>query len=120
MLHGAIREVSLVLAGANPGARIDNISFSHDDDDDYDDGEALIFNNDKIELRHSAEEAEKEDVKMANNEEKTVADVIDEMTDEQKNEISEHLGGKDLKSYIKKLKELEEKRQKMTIINTQK
>ena len=85
VLHGAIREVSLVLAGANPGARIDNISFSHDDDDDYDDGEALIFNNDKIELKHSAEEAAKEDVKMAANKEKTVADVIDEMTDEQKN-----------------------------------
>ena len=40
VLHGIIREVSLVLAGANPGAYIDNISVAHSDDSgESEDGE---------------------------------------------------------------------------------
>lgn len=93
VLHGAIREVSLVLAGANPGARIDNLSFAHDDDEDYDDGEALIFNNDKLELRHADEQpAPKEDKKMPEQKEKTVKDVFDELTEEQKNVVYYMIG----------------------------
>src|SRR5690606_8319120 len=34
VLHGAIREVSLVLSGANPGARIENVTLRHSDDDE--------------------------------------------------------------------------------------
>jgi HK97 family phage prohead protease len=44
VMHGAIREVSLVLSGANPGALIDNISFSHSDGSyTEDETEALIY-----------------------------------------------------------------------------
>ena len=44
VLHGIIREVSLVLAGANPGAYIDNISVAHSDDSgESEDGEAIIY-----------------------------------------------------------------------------
>lgn len=79
VLHGTIREVSLVYAGANPGAYIDDVMIHSED---YDDGEALIYANGKtgLELYH-AEEKKEEDT-MAN--EKTVGDVFNEMTEEQK------------------------------------
>ena len=57
VLHGVIREVSLCLAGANPGARIEDLSFGHYDDEDAE-FEAKIYNGDNIELYHSEEEAE--------------------------------------------------------------
>lgn len=90
VLHGVIREVSLCLAGANPGAYIDDLSMEHSFDEDYDNGEALIYNGDNLELAH-AEEEKKEEPKMAEEVkkpeggEKTVQDVIDSMTEEQKN-----------------------------------
>lgn len=49
VMHGEIREVSLVLAGANPGAYIDVLSVEHAEDEDYEDGEAIIYNDDVIE-----------------------------------------------------------------------
>lgn len=79
VLHGAIREVSLVLAGANPGAFIDSI-IKHGEESDE---EAVIYTGEDISLMHS-EENSKEDNKMANNGEKTVQDVVDSMTEEQK------------------------------------
>ena len=83
VIHGAIREVSLVLAGANPGAKIENI-MSHGENCDE---EAIIYNNnDALDLQHSEEdkkmEEKKEEPKIE--EEKTVKDVIDSMTEEQK------------------------------------
>lgn len=101
VLHGAIREVSLVLAGANPGAFIDSI-MKHGEESDE---EAVIFTGEDIELTHAdatdisdssldntdasdeinhADNTTKEEKSMANNE-KTVQDVVDSMTDEQKN-----------------------------------
>ena len=61
VLHGAIREVSLVLAGANPGAFIDSV-IAHSDDSD---GEAIIYTGEELSLMHSEEEPEtkKEDGK---------------------------------------------------------
>ena len=61
VLHGAIREVSLVLAGANPGAFIDSV-IAHSDDSD---GEAIIYTGEEFSLMHSEEEPEtkKEDGK---------------------------------------------------------
>ena len=79
VLHGAIREVSLVLAGANPGAFIDSI-IKHGEESDE---EAVIYTGEDISLAHS-EEKSKEDNNMANNGEKTVQDVVDSMTEEQK------------------------------------
>lgn len=89
VLHGAIREVSLVLAGANPGAFIES-SFSHGDDTDE---EAVIYTGEDI-LIHS-DEKEKEN--MAENKEKpegekTVQDVFDTLTEEQKNVVYALIG----------------------------
>lgn len=58
VLHGAIREVSLVLAGANPGAFIDTVALSHGDDAD---GEAIIYTGEPISLYHSGTKKEDED-----------------------------------------------------------
>ena len=107
VVHGIIREVSLVMAGANPGALIDNISFAHADGSTVvSDEEAVIFSGveglDYEEISHSIEE-EGSDVANENlssdeveklrdmllshedsQEDKTVQDVIDSMTEEQK------------------------------------
>lgn len=78
VIHGAIREVSLVLAGANPGAKIENI-MAHGDNSEE---EAIIYNDsDEINLAHSEEKSKMEE----ENKEKTVKDVIDSMTEEQRN-----------------------------------
>ena len=78
VIHGAIREVSLVLAGANPGAKIENI-IAHGDNSEE---EAIIYNDsDEINLAHSEEKEKMEE----ENKEKTVKDVIDSMTEEQRN-----------------------------------
>ena len=58
VLHGSIREVSLVLAGANPGAFIDTVALSHGDDAD---GEAIIYTGEPISLYHSDTKKEDED-----------------------------------------------------------
>lgn len=90
VLHGVIREVSLCLAGANPGAYIDDLSLEHSFDEDYEDGEAIIYNGENLELAHAAEKKEEpkemaEETKKTETGEKTVQDVIDSMNEEQKN-----------------------------------
>nr|DAT41859.1 MAG TPA: major capsid protein [Caudoviricetes sp.] len=80
VIHGAIREVSLVLAGANPGAYIDTV-LVHDYDDEE---EAEICFNEPISLAHAEDETKDETVAENNNEE-TVQDVIDSMNEKQKN-----------------------------------
>lgn len=72
VLHGAIREVSLVLAGANPGAFIDSV-MAHGEDSDE---EAIIYTGEDISMYHSDEKA--------SDGEKTVADVFNTLTEEQK------------------------------------
>lgn len=88
VIHGTIREVSLVLAGANKGARIEAV-LEHADNDyaEYDD--AQIFSGENIELYHAEETIDKkEDATVANeNGEKTIQDVIDTMNEEQKNAL---------------------------------
>ena len=105
--HGFIREVSLVLAGCNPGALIDEV-VKHSADEDYEGGEAFIYSEDGLslthgmdpegnpleDLTHSADsgdavtddEATQEEAKMADekNEGKTLEQVYNSMTDEQK------------------------------------
>lgn len=84
--HGDIKELSLVLAGANPGAFIEEI-VAHSDEEGY---EAFIYSGDSIELNHSEGNTEKEEEPMAdtNNEQepesKSAKEVFDEMTEEQK------------------------------------
>lgn len=61
VIHGTIREVSLVLAGANIGAYIDDIAMAHGDNEEG--SEAIIYDTDtKIELAHSDENPESETV----------------------------------------------------------
>ena len=90
VMHGMIREVSLVHAGANPGAYIDEV-VSHSDDAD---GEAVIYTGENLELFH-AEEAKKEEPKTESEpakektmaeekKEKTIGEVVDSMNEEQK------------------------------------
>ena len=93
--HGVIREVSLVLAGANPGAFIDSI-LRHGEASDE---EGVIYTGEQIELAHA--EDVKEEEKVADNKEKTVQDVVDSMTEEQRNVmyalIGQALEGSDVK-----------------------
>lgn len=86
--HGNIKEVSLVISGANSGAHIDALDITHADGAPY---EALIYFNEEIELTH-ADETEKpsanEEEKTEENkkqQDRTVQDVINEMTEEQQN-----------------------------------
>ena len=97
--HGMIREVSLVLAGCNPGAYIDSVLCHSADGEAYEsDEEAIIYNEDSVELFH-ADETTKEE-KMANEEKKdekksddrTVQDVLDDMTEEQLNVVKYLVG----------------------------
>ena len=84
--HGDIKELSLVLAGANPGAFIEEI-VAHSDEEGY---EAFIYSGDSLELNHSEGDTEKEDEPMADTnkeqepESKSAKEVFDEMTEEQK------------------------------------
>ena len=76
--HGAIREVSLVLAGANPGAFIDSI-IRHGEASDE---EGVIYTGETLELFHAEE---KEEEKVEENKEKSVKDVVESMSEEQRN-----------------------------------
>ena len=89
VMHGVIREVSLVLAPANPGAHITDVIEHSDIMGDYEDGDAYIECGDAPVLRHDEESKPEEELKH-NDEgenkmaEKTLKDVIDTMTEEQK------------------------------------
>lgn len=83
VLHGAIREVSLVLSGANPGALIENVTIRHSDDDETTlDDEVIIYTG--LSFEHSVAMDHKKDDKPENDDDKTVKDVYDSMTKEQK------------------------------------
>ena len=68
VLHGAIREVSLVLAGANPGAYIDSI-MKHGEASDE---EAIIYTGEDIVLAHSDEEVTEEETVVEHSEEEVI------------------------------------------------
>lgn len=109
VLHGVIREVSLVLAGANPGAFIDTVVEHSDDSDET----AIIFTGEFLEFEHG-EDLEEEDTKVAEEEIKeekveeeithadedsktddsaeTVADVFNTLTDKQKQVVYALIG----------------------------
>ena len=120
VIHGAIREVSLVLAGANPGAFIDSVMCHSDNPDE----EGIIYTGEDIVLAHSEDntseekdealvhagddnkndekpnEGDKEEKNMADNatkkeapeQEKTVKDVFDTLTEEQKTVVYALIG----------------------------
>lgn len=83
VLHGAIREVSLVLTGANPGALIDNVALEHSDGSLVtDDTEAIIYTGENFSLTALEHEEKKESTP-----EKTVEDVFNTLNEEQKNVV---------------------------------
>ena len=97
VMHGNIREVSLVLAGANPGASIQSV-ISHGEESDE---EAYIFTGENLVLSHADSEEKKgenmtEETKKpdgnGNDGEKTVADVFNSMTEEQKTVVYALIG----------------------------
>ena len=97
VMHGNIREVSLVLAGANPGASIQSV-ISHGEESDE---EAYIFTGENLVLSHADGEEKKgenmtEETKKpdgnGNDGEKTVADVFNSMTEEQKTVVYALIG----------------------------
>lgn len=109
VFHGAIREVSLVLAGANPGAFIDSVIKHGEDSDD----EAIIYTGEKLEMFHAdeddsishasegannkngegaKEETMAEDTKKKTESEETVADVFNTLNEKQKNVVYALIG----------------------------
>lgn len=108
VIHGIIREVSLVLAPANPGAFIEVKSFAHEDDPDSD-FEAVITTGEEIEfLSHSDFEPEEEPIEHADTKEepmptaeqntdndnggKTVKEIFDTLTEDQKTVVYYMIG----------------------------
>lgn len=102
VLHGAIREVSLVLAGANPGAYIDSIIVHGEESDE----EAVIFTGENLEMYHAeeskkveetkgeksmAEEVTKKPAEEAGKEE-TVEDVFNTLSEKQKTVVYAIIG----------------------------
>ena len=98
VMHGIVRELSLVVAGANPKARIEDVNLAHSDDGGEYVEEIHIYTDESIELFHSDDlnKNEKEEkpmdgnssVKEKNNEdpktsEKTLKDIYEAMSDEQ-------------------------------------
>jgi len=85
VFHGCIREVSLVLAGANPGAVIDNISFAHSDGSgiEYiDETEAIIYSGEEG-LFHGEVSEMRED--------KNYEEIFNTLNDEQKDMVYQML-----------------------------
>ena len=86
VVHGSIKELSLVLAGANPGAFIDDVLEHGDSGEEY----IIAGYDENIVIYHSDENKKEDDGKMAKNDdqniksEKTIQEIIDTMTDEQK------------------------------------
>lgn len=93
VVHGVIREVSLVFAGANPGATIENTTFAHSDGSvDTVEDEAIIHADSMINTLQHADDAESSKNQngssnddSGSSDEKTIEDVINSMTEEQKN-----------------------------------
>ena len=95
VIHGSIREVSLVLAGANPGAFIDSIICHGEESEE----EAIIYTGEDISLSHADNEEMKEEKPMEDtkkvenkNDNKTVKDVFDTLTEEQKTVVYALIG----------------------------
>lgn len=96
VMHGKIVEVSLVLAGANPGAKIEDV-FSHGEYTDGDEGviytgETLELDAPEPEISHEDKTKKEESTVAEPEKKKTVQDVIDSMTEEQKTAMAALIG----------------------------
>ena len=112
VMHGDIRELSLVLAGANPGAFIENVVIAHGDELCECEDEAIVYTGEQITLHHSddkedkkepekkgeeqmADQTKKEEVKeesAKDTKDKTVKEVFDTLNEEQKTVVYAMIG----------------------------
>ncbi len=96
VLHGAIREVSLVLSGANPGALIEHVTIRHSDDNESVlEDEAIIYTGLTLEHAANTTSTSKDDKSMAKDDEdgeETVKDVYNSMTEKQQEVLHFMLG----------------------------
>lgn len=98
VIHGTIRELSLVLAGANPGAFIDSVMIHGEDEEEgfiagWDEN-IMLYHSDESDKtnKNEKEEGEKMDSKNNANSEKTVEDVFNELTEDQKTVVYALIG----------------------------
>ena len=96
VVHGNIRELSLVLAGANPGAYVDFV-MAHSADEENTlyaswDENIMLYHSDEPKDQKGDPKMEEENKKPEENKEKTIQDVIDSMTEEQRNVMYAMIG----------------------------
>ena len=113
VIHGTIREVSLVLAGANPGAFIDNVVLAHGEVMD-DEAEIYHDEDDELYIYHADEEEDSEEETEDEGGE-TVKDILDTLSDKQKaavgiliQQITSRQKGADTEEAVKHADESEE------------
>lgn len=113
VMHGMIKELSLVIAGCNPGALIDEVVKHSADGSETDSSEAYIYTDSGLSLKHGldpddnpledetlqhsddsseTDKDKKGEIKMADANEKTVKEVFDTLTEEQKNVVYAIIG----------------------------
>lgn len=113
VMHGMIKELSLVIAGCNPGALIDEVVKHSADGTETDSSEAYIYTDSGLSLKHGLDpddnpledealqhsddsseidKDKKGESKMADANEKTVKEVFDTLTEEQKNVVYAIIG----------------------------
>ena len=113
VMHGMIKELSLVIAGCNPGALIDEVVKHSADGTEADSSEAYIYTDSGLSLKHGldpddnpledetlqhsddsseTDKDKKGESKMADANEKTVKEVFDTLTEEQKNVVYAIIG----------------------------
>ncbi len=88
VIHGVIREVSLVLAGANPGAFIDSVMAHGEGEEDS----VIVGYDENLTLYHSDDGGEKKKEEEKKSDEETVADVFDTLTEKQKTVVYALIG----------------------------
>jgi len=105
VVHGVIRELSLVLAGANPGAYIDSV-MQHDDEATQEAEILFVLDKDNIQLAHADSDEDSEDAELQHADEEktdsseedkkddkeTVQDVLNSMSEKQKNVLYAFVG----------------------------
>ena len=92
VLHGMIREVSLVLAGANPGALIDNLSIQHaDGQEETIDNEAIIYSGQDISTKEVELDLE-EEINHKDTEGETLGDIFETLSEKQKEAVYALIG----------------------------
>ena len=121
VMHGNIREVSLVLAGANPGAYIQTLDITHSDDPDYDEEyDAEIYTGEDFTLQHSDEKKKPAIEELAEDEapkkvtkKKVIAEEVDTEKDDDESEDTEETD--DEESDQEKLKHSDNKKEETTM-----